>query len=173
MGKPRFSIATLMALVAIASLNLLAIRAAVPGTASESFQLLCLGVTPMASLLAFLRVANIRSADQASRLLPTGFEVFGWGAVVLFAITALAKPGLIGTALESLNPIFDPIFNAMGQDSPILVPFIFLVVISALTAPQLALALAGGWLFRGCTVRLVIERRETGPRAEIAPGGSP
>jgi hypothetical protein len=161
--RPRFSIAGIMVAAAIAALNLTALRflledAAPPAYRSEAVEVLCVGVPPMASLLALgaLILYRRRAGQEKPHTFLPGFEIFGTAALLLFVALACYAPREV---VDYLRPLLDLLERSIGRASPLFIPVIIATVALILTLPQLAFALMGGWLSIGYRVRIVIERR--------------
>jgi hypothetical protein len=161
-SRPRFSIGSLMPVVLLAALDLLAIRIVLgggssAGHASPTAELLSVGVPPMASLLSLGLLALFGGPGRrGSRPALIGFEVFGWAAVLSFAVSALRAPR---SFFGLVDPVLEPVRQSLGRDSPLFIPAVLSVAMTLLTLPQLAFALLGGWLLSGYRIRLVVERR--------------
>jgi hypothetical protein len=140
MKVPRFRIAWVMVVVALAALNFAVFRAAVDAHTKIGV-LLALGAMPMASVLAIGLIIGYRR--HGSRPFLLGFESFGAMALALFAALVV----LFGEkVLESYTRIFiDPLSKIIGPDRPLIhIPVAYV----ALGLPQVAFALMGGFLSR-------------------------
>jgi hypothetical protein len=147
MKRIRFPIARLMAIVALAAVDLGAIRAALDDPGGSRL-LLCTAALPMANLLAIGLLVG-RGPVEGRRFL-LGFEASG-AAVLAFLIAAILSGedwpwSYLTTATAPLRATLGPAGGGKWS------PFRLLVARSLLalwaTLPQLALALAGGLLFR-------------------------
>jgi hypothetical protein len=138
---PRFHIAWGMALIAIAALDLAAVR-----TLSDSWGrtsgFLALGVLPMANILALALLLGLRPRGRRRFLL--GFELFGGTALIVYAAVILSSTDLLWIyfvpAVRALHATFGPFATA-----PKLLIYDLCLGIWA-TWPQLTFALIGGFL---------------------------
>ena len=149
MSVPRFRIAWVMVFVAVAAVNIAAVRGAADAH-SITGALLALGAMPMAIVLAIGLLIGYRR--HGSRPFLLGFESFGAIALALFTVlAAFFTEKLLGFYLA----IFvDPLSRIIGPD----LPFIhILVAYVALGFPQVTFALIGGFLSR--KYRIAIARR--------------
>jgi hypothetical protein len=136
-GRFRISIAGMMGAVAIAALDCMAIRTPRSGQ-SVTECMLVLGGLPMANVLVagLLILVSDRSSGRLHRPWLMGFQVAGWTALFLYAAGAYShayalREGIV-RALTALS--------ALGNTAYIS------AVMATLSAPQLGLALLGGWL---------------------------
>jgi hypothetical protein len=149
-GRFRCSIAGLMAVIGLVALDCMTIRTPLSGL-SLTVGMLLLGGLPMTNILAagLLPLLSGRSGRGADRPWLVGFEVVGWIALLLYASCAYYHPdalreGLVD-ALRSLRVLGNPAFLAG--------------VVAVLSAPQLGLALLGGWLNRRYGIGVTIADR--------------
>ena len=146
---PRFRIAWVMVAVAIAALDFGAIRALLArhGNALDDQRSMCLllGALPMTNVLAVGMLIGQRR--PASRPFLLGFEAFGAMALVLFIALAICFPREV--VLPYLTPVLVLIERTIGNDRPfVLIPIVCVVAVALLGWPQVAFALAGGFLSR-------------------------
>jgi hypothetical protein len=149
----------MMVVVALVALDLMAIRAPLNGL-SVTACMLRLGGLPMANILAFglLIVLPDRSWRRVYRHWLAGFEVAGWIALFLYASCAYYHPyALRESVVHAMTPL-----RALGN------PSFITAVVATLSAPQLGLALFGGWLNRrsriGVTIGDLFDREMTTAR---------
>jgi hypothetical protein len=147
---PSFSIADLMVIVAIVALDSLAIREAITeaqGTPTLVF--LVLGGLPMHSVLVIGLLLMLRRRKLGREPVPflIAFEVVGSICLVIYVVLCFQTARPIDSHVrETLGPLlrstgFQPF---SPPDWVIRVG----LAMSYLTAPQLALALVGGWFSR-------------------------
>lgn len=154
MRSPRFSIAGLMALVAIIAVDCGIIPAFLDRSVlgPEISDLIVVGALPMANLLAFGLVAlwEARSRRGSSRPLLARFEVCGGIALLVFLVCATL----------ATHPIHEGVGRLLR---PLLGPGPLFLTAAALICllPQISLALVGLWVDRKYRVRIsiVVERR--------------
>jgi len=144
---PRFSIAEMMAIVALAALDCWAIR--LKGTVS-TVRLLVVGALPMLNFLVvgLLFCLGRRTRSRISSTFLVAFEVTGWVALLMFvAVCVQASESLT----VHLSYALSPFLNAMGfrPYSPADFVWRYAVAMCYLTAPQLAAA----WVAGGITQR--------------------
>jgi hypothetical protein len=151
---PRFRIASIMVVVAIAALNLVAIRTLL-GFRSLMGELLILGALPMANVLAVGLVIGQRRPGNRPFLL--GFVPFGAMALALYVAMATSFPREI--VVSCLTQVSNYLEGMIGAHRPLLVTaaqtFAYLLILGL---PQVLLALIGGILSR----RFMITFRITG-----------
>jgi hypothetical protein len=156
MRLPRFRIAWLMVAVAIAGLNLGAIRAMLaPGLGVRGGSLV-VGALPMVNVL----VAGMLIARQRPRSRPflRGFEAFGTMALALFVVLAISFHREV--VMRYVQPVLDPINRRMENSPPLVsIPVRASVGVVLLVLPQMALALIGGFVSRRLTSTVRISRR--------------
>ena len=143
MKVPRFRIAWLMVLVAIAALNFGAIR--VFSYYTYFYPLVCAGSLPMANVLVAGLLIGCRHRENRQFLL--GFEAFGATALAVYLALAIRFPReLFLTYFElAATPCRTVIgYFLRAGDMPISV----VVWAVMLVLPQAIFALIGGFLFR-------------------------
>jgi hypothetical protein len=145
---PRFRIAWLMVFVAIAALNLGAIRALL-GIRSplnnKAVGVLGLGALPMVNLLAAGTIAG--RCHPTSRTFLWGFEVSGAAALVLYVAGAcLFSEQLL---MSYLYLVVWPVTSLIEQNRLVVqIPIVYLTAVFMLALPQVTFALIGAFLFR-------------------------
>lgn len=155
MKVPRFSIALLMVIVALAALDLETIRA-MPVIRPPTSELLVLGALPMANVLAVDLLLSQRR--PASRPFLLGFAAFGVVALALYVALVAFSPETVATLY--VRPLIEPISRTIGPIQPIiLIAILGSVGVVMLGLPQLALALLGGFMFR--RFRIAERRNQT------------
>jgi hypothetical protein len=142
---PRFRIAWLMGVVAVAALDFAAIRAAADDSNGPGM-LLCTVVLPMANVLAMVFLIGRRNR-RCCRLL-SGFEAFGVAASVYLVMAILSGEdwvwSYITLALEPTRAIIRPPGGGKWSTGRLFAGRSLLSVWA--TLPQLAFALIGGYL---------------------------
>jgi hypothetical protein len=135
----RYSIACLMALVAVVAIDCAVVRAPLSGRPVTE-QLMIMGGLPMANTLAagllpFLIRPGLEMASTRNQFW-RGFETVGWSALLLFSLNAVLHPEEVRVlAVQALWS-----FRSSGST------VFALLVSAALSLPQVLLALIGGWL---------------------------
>ncbi len=148
MQMPRFRIAWLMVFVAIAALNLGAIRALLGIRSSlnnKAVGVLGMGALPMANLLAAGTIAG--RWHPSCRAFFWGFEVAGAVALVLYVAGAcLFSEQLL---MSYLYLVVWPVTSLIGRN-PLMVhiPIAYITAVFLLALPQVTFALIGAFLFR-------------------------
>ena len=149
MNVPRYPIAWLLAIVAVAALNFGAIRAwygMENGTNNNLLDVLCLGALPMLNILAVGSVIGLR--HRGSRPFLLGFEVLGAVSLVLYiALSVLFTDSVVRPYLFL---VLNPLRRAIRQTGPsVVIPILYgSIAVVWLSLPQLALGLVGGLLSR-------------------------
>jgi hypothetical protein len=144
-NEVRLSILGVMAIVALAAVDCLALRRFyVPGSRSI---LLVGGLLPLVNLLAIGMFAGLRGL-VARRRCPgflVGFQAFGWTAAAAYAIAAVSP-----SAFDLAMPYLDELTGKLGLfndgSSPSFLVFEGLCCSAALSAPLIAFGLVGGYL---------------------------
>jgi hypothetical protein len=137
---PRFRIAWVMVAVAIAALNLGAIRAVFDRNSRTSYQL-GIGAMPMANVLVVGLLIGRRR--RRSRRFLSGFVVFGAMALAVYVtVASLFAEDLV---IPYLRLSYNLLLGYTGNFSFVMHD-LFRAIILGL--PQLAFALFGGFLFR-------------------------
>jgi hypothetical protein len=146
--RPRVRIAEVMAIIAIAALNLGAIRA-VLDRPSTVIDLLAVGALPMANILAFGLIVGYRRQGSGSFLV--GFETFGAMALTFYVASILSLSDRDSFAYTILRGYLwlasDPWPTGAAPTIP-RVMITYLVSPLVVILPQLAFALAGGFFTR-------------------------
>ena len=140
---PRFRIAWVMLLVAIAALNLGAIRA-MSDSWGRTSGLLGLGVLPMTNVLAVGLMIGYRNRESRTFLL--GFEAFGATVLALYAAVIPSSAELSWTYFAPAVEVWRSTIGPFGTTVRGLLGYSFLSLWA--TWPQLAFALFGGFLTR-------------------------
>jgi hypothetical protein len=160
---PRFRITWVMVAVAIAALDLTAIRA-MHDSETLVGEFLVVGALPMANILAVgILIARRR---RGSRPFFLGFEEFGVIALALYVVSTISFRDRVVEPYLNLFQFLDPILEGIGGTPVVSVPiriFIFSVI---LVLPQLAFALIGGFLSR--RYRITITRRHSDKKCRQA-----
>ena len=149
-GSPmrRFSIAGLMAVVALAALDCLALRAR-PWYQHPAWIVFQLGGVPMANALVLVLLAiGRRARGTAARRFLIGVEVVGWPALLLGVAGAAAAPAAtLEYLLWTLGPLLRAVRGAgLGPAAGAFVTHVLWGVF--LMAHPLIPALIGGWAAR-------------------------
>jgi hypothetical protein len=150
---PRFSIASIMAVIGIVAIDFAAIRAML---GYPELGLFVLGVVPMANALA----VGILIGQQrpGSRPFLIGFEAFGVMAMALFVAFASTAPVGYGPINSYLALLILPMDKIISPDRPLVYfPIACFVIVVMLAWPQVAFALLGGFLSR--RYEITISRR--------------
>ena len=144
MKRPRFRIAWIMAIIAIAAVDIAVVRA-VSDHLNPTLELLALGALPMANVLAFGMLAGFGGRDRRPFLL--GFESFGALALAVYIVLAcyFTMETIVPFISLFLNPLV-PIVGLERSSAVMVVEYSAATVV--LTLPQLAFALLGGLLSR-------------------------
>jgi hypothetical protein len=141
---PRFRIAWVMVVVAVAAINFAAVRLELDHH-NEFGEMLVLGAMPMASVLAVGLLFGLRRPDRRPFLL--GFTLFGAMALVFSVILMVFFREATVGLYRSL--FLEPLWRIIGPDRPVLwIPVAYSVAVVVLTLPQVAFALLGGFFFR-------------------------
>jgi hypothetical protein len=135
-----FSIAEMMAIVAIFAVDCAAIRL-------RADQSILVGGLPMQSALVIGLLLVFRWRRRGDKRLPflVGFEIGGWIASVIFLAVCVFAPISLD---QHLRHILAPFLRATGFE-PFSLAYMACILITAtsyLTAPQLAAALFAGWI---------------------------
>jgi hypothetical protein len=153
---PRFRIAWLMFVIAVAALDFAAIRAAADDSSGPS-TLLCTVVLPMANVLAMVLLIGHRNRRCCRLFL--GFEAFGVAALVYLVVAILSGEDWVWSyvtlALEPTRAIIRPSGGGNWSTARLFAGRSLLAVWA--TLPQLAFALIGGLLSR--RFKVTITRR--------------
>ena len=141
--RPSFSIAEMMAIVAIVALDCLAIRVTQP---APSLVFLALGGLPMqiALVIGLLLMFRRRRLEKPFPFL-IGFEVVGWICLLIYVVLCFQIPGR--SIDRHLGETLGPMLRATGLE-PFSTPDMicrFSLLLTYLSAPQLAIALLAGW----------------------------
>ncbi len=143
MRVPSFSIAELMAIVAIVALDCLAIRAT---QGSLTMPYLLVGGSPMQIVLAIGLLLMLRRRRRMEKSLSflVGFEIVGWISLLLYVDFCFRAPLVID---QQLKQALNPLLGATGSGPfslPVMIYRILLVMV-CLTVPQLTVASIAGW----------------------------
>jgi hypothetical protein len=143
---PQFRIAWLMVAVAIAAFDFAALRAFLDrrtnGLEADMASILLLGALPMWNVLAVGMLVGQRR--PGSRPFLMGFEAFGAMALVFFIVLASCFPREIVSSY--LKPVFNLILRIIGEDRPFVFATVLISAQVMLAGPQVAFALAGGFI---------------------------
>ncbi len=138
--RPSFSIAEMMVIVAVVALNCLVLRL-------QAHPAFLIGGLPMQIALVIGLPPAFRWRRSGDKRLPflIGFEVGGWfSSVILFAVCVFA----LGSFDKHLRHVLQPFLRGTGFapfSTPDMIVRIILIA-CYVTAPQLAIALVGGWI---------------------------
>jgi hypothetical protein len=140
----RFSIAEMMAIVALVALDCLAIRVSHSSLAAENAVFV---VLPMQSVLAIGLLLMLRRRRRTEKPLPflVGFEVVGWTCLLICVAVCVRAPESVD---RHLTYILTPLVDAIGFQqfsTPDLICR-YSIAMTYLSAPQLAVALVAGWI---------------------------
>ena len=144
MKHPSFSIAEMMAIVGIVALDCLVIRMARWGPATPY---LVFGgpLMQIALVIGLLMMFRRRKRMEKPYPLLVGFEVGGWVGHLIYVVVCLHAPSSID---RHLRDTLGPLLQATGFQrfsTPYMI-FGFILGISYLTAPQVAIASVAGWI---------------------------
>ena len=146
MKRPSFSIAEMMAIVAVVALDCLAIGL---GRSPQSGLYLILGGLPLQCALVIGLFVMIRRRRRIEKPLPFlfGFEVIGWTSHLIYVAACVLAATSIASYMDNVFDILDRVLgpNHVRITSMVGVFTICGLVASCLTAPQLAAALVAGW----------------------------
>jgi hypothetical protein len=152
---PRFRIASIMVVVAIAALNLVAIRVLL-GFRSLMGELLILGALPMTNVLAVGLLIGQRRLGNRTFLL--GFVAFGAMALAIYVAMATSFPREI--VVSCMTPLSDYLERIIGRDRPLLfIPVQTLALVATPGLPQVVVALFGGLLSRKFVIGIGTSRQ--------------
>jgi hypothetical protein len=170
MKLPRFSIASIMAIVVIAAIDFAAIRA-LDGTSAEWAGLIAFGSLPMASILVIGIPSLVKGFWGRGKFHPflIGFEVVGWTVLLAYTGASMLFPSFIN---ETLSKGMGALGIAESPD-PVWQVWMILAVVLFLLLPQLVAALIGGWLNQRFQIRIIIERRLATGHETLSPWGCP
>ena len=154
MKAPRFRIASIMVVVAIAGLDFGVIRT-MPAIGPPTGVLLVLGALPMANVLpVILLIGQRRPENRPFRL---GFVSFGAMALALFVAVTWFCPLEMAIPLTPLTVYLE---KTIGSGRPLLsVAAQALALVVILVLPQVVFALIGGFLCRRFMSTIRISRR--------------
>ncbi len=140
---PSFSIAEMMAIIALVALDCLAIRMGSPLTLySVTFGGL---PTQLVLVIGLLLVVRRRRRKEIQLPFLIGFEVVGWlGHLIFVAVSVQAAESLDRHLVHTLTPLLGA--TGSGPYSPLVLIYRILLGMSYLTALQLVPALVGGWV---------------------------
>ncbi len=151
MKRLSFSIAEMMAIVAIVALDCLVIRV---GRSPQSGPYLIFGGLPLQIALVIGLFIMIRRRTPMDKPLPFlfGFEAVGWTSHLIYVAACVqAATSIDSYVVDIVSLVVDTLNALLGatkvRPNPT-VGFIAVLglVTSCLTAPQLAMALVGGWI---------------------------
>ena len=162
MRLPRLSIAWLMVAIAIAAAWCSILHAALnygQGLFYNDYHELVIGALPMAFILFHGLLVGCSDIVRRGRCRPflLGFEVIGWGMVLAYASFMAVEFEAGFRPVARLVPLTEYALglNTFYLSEPKVVAFQTLV----LTAPQLVVALVGGWVTHSLGITVVRERR--------------
>jgi hypothetical protein len=153
--RPSFSIAEMMVVVAILAMDCLAIRMA--GSA-PAIPFLVFGGLPMQSVLVIGLLRILRRRGRTGRPFPflLGFVVVGWIAHVIYVFLCTQAARAIDV---HLGDMLGPMLRATGFQRFSVPDWIIRISLgmSYLAAPQLVIALVGGWIWQTGSKRTAAE----------------
>jgi hypothetical protein len=151
---PRFGIAWIMAIIALAAINLAVLRAA-QDHYNQTIELLLAGALPMVDVLTIGILAGYKRHDRRSFLL--GFLLFGGLAAsfYFFLVLRFSEEVVLPYVQFFLKPVWE-MFREKPTPAFLLIAYPMGIVL--LVWPQLAFALLGGYVSRRYKVTIV--RRE-------------
>jgi hypothetical protein len=142
---PSFSIAEMMAIVAVVALDCLVIRVA---SSHPAFPYLILGGLPMQSALVIGLLVMFQRRRRMEKPFPflIGFEVVGWIGHLIYVILCFQ----IGARSidRHLGETLSPLLRATGFprfSTPDMI-YRFILIMAYVAAPQLAATLVAGWI---------------------------
>jgi hypothetical protein len=142
--RPSFSIAEMMAIIAIVALDCLLIRAK---QHSVTILFLVLGGSPMqiALMLGLLLMFRRRGRMEKPNSFLIGFEVVGWLCLLIYVVLCFQVSRSID---RHLGDTLGPLLLVTGFRHFSMPDWIIRVglAMSYLTIPQLTIALVGGWI---------------------------
>ncbi len=172
MRLPRISLGDSLAGVVAAAIGLAILRTDLTnGPFWRHGHTLVVGMLPMACLLVWGLLVGIGRLIRRNECPPflVGFEVFGWGALFLFAVYDAAAHLMTEEPLYVVSPLLHRFFSSdtiIYKELKILSFHIMLFF-----WPIFAFSLIGGWLGQTLDIRLV--RAHRGPQAVDVVGPSP
>jgi hypothetical protein len=153
---PRYTIATLAVVVALAAFNIAWLKTTTSGQSAFGFRRdgFDFGVLPMANILAVGLYIVISRRGPARRFL-VGFECLGAAALLgYFGCSRLWPDAVRDTASVFFDPVWSALFSWVPQGTPFPYAILYWAMVAAtFTAPQLLLAVAGGFLTQWITTR--------------------
>jgi hypothetical protein len=154
----RFSIAWIMAMIAIVAIDFAVIRC-LDGTDSLIVKVILIGSIPMASILVLGLPSLIRRITSRGKHRPflVGFEAVGWTILLLYTGGAILFPESVATAIDSAGELL--IGPTGHEDHPAWRSTVLFLGVMMLLLPQLVAALIGGWLNQTSEIRITIRRR--------------
>ena len=153
MRVPRFPIAWVMVVVAIAALDFGAIRTFLDPQSDTKG--LVFGALPMANvLLVGLLTARYRPRSRSYLL---GFEAFGAIALALYIFLLAIGRGQQGPIDSYIDFVTIIVIDAIGTNHPLTMPILWSSAVIMLGGPQLVFALIGGSL--SCRFKVTITPR--------------
>jgi hypothetical protein len=144
MRPPSFSIADMMVIVAFVALDCVLIRLANSGPALP-YLIVGGSLMQIGLVIGLLLMFRRRRRMETPYPFLVGFEAVGWIGHLIYVVLCLRSAIWID---EHLRAILAPLLNATGFSrfsTPDMI-WRFILGISCLTAPQLAIALVGGWI---------------------------
>ncbi len=163
MRRPHISIAGLMVAVAVVAVDVAVCRRLYLDPVDGDLEMFyALGILPMASLLVLFGAFAVPDRRRGGRLAPFvfGFEAVGWTVLLLFiSWYSLGRFTVDRYRFPIQVAIMRPFIPALDQAPPwVWVYFANGIGSLVLTAPQLLLALFGGWLARRLKLTIRFER---------------
>jgi hypothetical protein len=164
MKRARFPIAGLMAAVVAVAINLAVWRSIDPTNQNGGLApfFFAGGAMPMASLLILVALGSAPGLMQGGRVSPfvVGFEAAGWAVVFAFVTCYSIAPSVLLGYVESIGAYTRPVFERYLADTPSWVGLYIELAAGVIifSAPQLLVALLGGWLNRKLRLSVRFER---------------
>jgi hypothetical protein len=169
MKRASFSIAGLMTAVVAVAINLAVWRSIdlASGADGLSHFFFACGVMPMASLLILVALISAPTLMRGGRVASfiVGFEALGWAAVFAFMTCYSVAPSVLLAYAELFGKYTRPVFERYLADTPSWVGMYIELAAGVVifTAPQLLIALFGGWLTHKLGLTARFERRRMEP----------
>jgi hypothetical protein len=147
--RPSFSIAETMVIIAIVAVDCLVLRVT---PANLTLIYVIVGGAPVQSALVTGLITMFRRRGQMEKPNPflIGFEVVGWIGLLIYVAFCFQAPESID---QHVFHVLGPLLDASGFQrfsSPDMIWRLTLIM-SLVSAPQLAAALLAGWIIKRCS----------------------